>query len=79
MAGMSKSSAPSKSKRPKARPDDLMENYNLERAMRGTDAKATKEDLKAGRMEKKAGGGMIGYKKGGCVMAGRGGKYKGSM
>jgi hypothetical protein len=28
---------------------------------------------------KKAGGGMVGYKDGGCVMAGRGGKYKGSM
>ena len=28
---------------------------------------------------KKAMGGMVGYKDGGCVMAGRGGKYKGSM
>ena len=29
---------------------------------------------------KKAGGGMVkGYKDGGCVMAGRGGKYKGEM
>ena len=28
---------------------------------------------------KKAGGGMIGYKDGGCVMSGRGGKYKGEM
>jgi hypothetical protein len=73
-----------KSPRPKARPADLMENFNLERAMRGTDAKATKEDLKAGREDKKpmkkAMGGMVkGYKDGGCVMSGRGGKYKGSM
>ena len=31
-------------------------------------------------MVKKAGGGMVkGYKDGGCVMAGRGGKSKGSM
>ena len=28
---------------------------------------------------KKAMGGMVGYKDGGCVMAGRGGKYKGQM
>lgn len=31
-------------------------------------------------MAKKAGGGMVkGYKDGGCVMSGRGGKYKGEM
>ena len=31
-------------------------------------------------MVKKAGGGMVkGYKNGGCVMSGRGSKYKGSM
>lgn len=31
-------------------------------------------------MVKKAGGGMVkGYKNGGCVMSGRGGKYKGAM
>jgi hypothetical protein len=28
---------------------------------------------------RKAGGGMVKYKDGGCVMAGRGGKYKGQM
>lgn len=28
---------------------------------------------------KKAGGGMIGYKDGGCVMAGRGGNFRGEM
>lgn len=96
MIGKSKSSAPSKSPRPAGRPADLMENYNLERAMRGTDAKATKQDLKAARDDRKskssapsrsprpmgnpmrkAGGGMVKYKDGGCVMAGRGGSYKG--
>ena len=35
----------------------------------GTESKAIKEDLKAAK----------GYKNGGCVMSGRGGKYKGSM
>jgi len=98
MIGKSKSSAPSKSSRPAARPADLMERFNLERAMKGTDAKAVKQDLKAGREDrmskssapakssrpmrspvKKAMGGMVGYKDGGCVMAGRGGKYKGQM
>jgi hypothetical protein len=47
---------PMKSPRPKPRPDDLMENYNLMRAMKGTDAKAVKEDLKAAK--KMAAGGM---------------------
>jgi len=28
---------------------------------------------------KKAGGGMVGYKNGGCVMAGRGGNFQGEM
>lgn len=33
-----------------------------------------------GKTMKKAGGGMVtGYKNGGCVMSGRGSKYKGSM
>jgi hypothetical protein len=71
---------------------------NLDRAMKGTDAKATKADLAAARQDrmskssapsrsprsmpspvKKAMGGMVKYKDGGCVMAGRGGKYKGQM
>lgn len=64
--------APKKSMRPKPKPEDLVENFNLTRAMTGTDAKATKADLKAAKDAK-------GYAKGGCVMAGRGGKYKGSM
>jgi hypothetical protein len=99
MIGKSKSSAPSKSPRPAARPADLMENFNLMRAMKGTESKAIKEDLRAAREDrmskssapsksprpmrspvKKAMGGMVkGYKDGGCVMAGRGGKYKGQM
>jgi hypothetical protein len=98
MIGKSKSSAPSKSPRPAARPADLKETNTLMRAMGGADAKAIKQDLKAAREDrmskpsapsksprpmrspvKKAMGGMIGYKDGGCVMAGRGGNYKGSM
>jgi hypothetical protein len=97
--GTVKSSAPSKSPRPAPRPADLKANYDLDRAMRGTESKAIKEDLRAGREDrmskpsapsksprpmrspvKKAMGGMVkGYKDGGCVMAGRGGKYKGMM
>ena len=99
MIGKSKSSAPSKSPRPAARPADLKETNTLMRAMGGADAKAIKQDLKAARQDKmskssapstsprpmrspvkKAMGGMVkGYKDGGCVMAGRGGKYKGQM
>jgi hypothetical protein len=98
MIGKSKSSAPSKSPRPAARPADLKETNTLMRAMGGADAKAIKQDLKAARQDKmskssapsksprpkrspvkKAMGGMVGYKDGGCVMAGRGGSYKGQM
>jgi hypothetical protein len=98
MIGKSKSSAPSKSPRPAARPADLKETNTLMRAMGGADAKAIKQDLAAARQDrmskpsapsksprpmrspvKKAMGGMVGYKDGGCVMAGRGGKYKGQM
>ena len=80
------------------REDQKAKERNLERAMRGTESKAIKEDLRAAREDrmskssapsksprpmrspvKKAMGGMIGYKDGGCVMAGRGGNYKGSM
>lgn len=44
----------------------------------GSGGKKIGADLKP--MVKKAGGGMVmGYKDGGCVMAGRGGKYKGAM
>jgi hypothetical protein len=44
----------------------------------GSGGKKIGADLKP--MVKKAGGGMVmGYKNGGCVMAGRGGKYKGAM
>lgn len=67
-----KTAAPKKSIRPMPKPADLVENFNLERAMRGTQAKSDAEDLRAGKEAKAAG-----YKKGGCVMAGRGGSYKG--
>ena len=44
----------------------------------GSGGKKIGADLKP--MVKKAGGGMVmGYKNGGCVMSGRGGKYKGAM
>jgi hypothetical protein len=99
MIGKSKSSAPSKSPRPAARPADLKETNTLMRAMGGADAKAVRQDLAAARQDrmskpsapatsprpmrspvKKAMGGMVkGYKDGGCVMSGRGGKYKGQM
>lgn len=67
------------------RAKETAETKRLERAItRGTEAKAIKQDLKAAQEDrktvKKAGGGMVmGYAKGGCVMAGRGGKFKGEM
>ena len=68
-----KSAAPAKSQRPAARPADLMERFNLERSMGGA-AKRERMDAEEGRKNKGKK-----YKDGGCVMAGRGGKYKGSM
>jgi hypothetical protein len=58
---------PMKSPRPKPRPADLMENYNLMRAIKGTDAKAVKEDLKAAKKMAMGGKcrGMGAAKKGG--------------
>ena len=68
------------------REDQKAKERNLERAMRGTESKAIKEDLRAAREDrmskpsapstsirpmrspvKKAMGGMVGYKDGGCV------------
>jgi hypothetical protein len=56
-----------KSPRPKPRPEDLMENYNLMRAMEGTESKAIKQDLEAAAEDKKAMGGMVKYMDGGMV------------
>lgn len=44
-------------------------------------APSNQDFVNASKTAKKAKGGMInkGYKNGGCVMAGRGGKYKGGM
>lgn len=44
-------------------------------------APSNQDFVNAAKTAKKAKGGMInkGYKNGGCVMAGRGGKYKGGM
>jgi len=90
-AGKDKSSAPSRSPRPSPRPADLKANYDLERAMRGTESKAIKEDLRAGREDRMSRSSAPSksprpmsrsksrFKDGGCVMAGRGGKYKGEM
>jgi hypothetical protein len=60
---------PMKSPRPKPRPADLMENYNLMRAMKGTDAKAVKEDLKAAKKM------AMGGKCRGMGSASKGGSY----
>lgn len=85
-SAMGKSSAPSKSPRPAPRPADLKETNTLMRAMGGSDAKAIKQDLKAARSGGGSGSkssmsqrGGSRFKDGGCVMAGRGGKYKGEM
>ena len=67
---MSKSSAPSKSPRPMSRPAS---------AMGGKSSAPSKSPRPMRSPVKKAMGGMVGYKDGGCVMAGRGGKYKGEM
>jgi hypothetical protein len=71
-----------KSKRPMPRPTEKRMGELKERAKEtaemdrleglitgGTDYESQKKDLKAAK----------GYKNGGCVMSGRGGKYKGSM
>ena len=55
--------------RPKKRPDDLMETHNLMRAMKGTDAKAVKEDLKAAKKM------AVGGKCRGMGSASKGGSY----
>jgi hypothetical protein len=67
MSKMATKSSP----RPKAKPADLMETHNLMRAMRGTDAKATKEDLKAAKKM------AMGGKCRGMGAATKGGNYKG--
>jgi hypothetical protein len=68
---MSKSSAPSKSPRPMSRPAS---------AMGGKSSAPSKSPRPMRSPVKKAMGGMVkGYKDGGCVMAGRGGGYKGQM
>ena len=64
---------------------------NLDRAMRGTESKAIAQDLKAAREDRMSRSSAPSksprpmsrsksrFKDGGCVMAGRGGKYKGEM
>ena len=64
---------------------------NLDRAMRGTESKVIKEDLRAAREDRMSRSSAPSksprpmsrsksrFKDGGCVMSGRGGKYKGEM
>jgi hypothetical protein len=62
----------------KATQEDLKAPKKSGIRVTGSGGKKIGADLKP--MVKKAGGGMVmGYKNGGCVMAGRGGKYKGAM
>ena len=62
----------------KATQDDLKTSKKPGRIIvRASGGKNPGANLKP--MAKKAGGGMVGYKNGGCVMAGRGGSYKGEM
>jgi hypothetical protein len=62
----------------KATQDDLKTSKKSGLRVTGSGGKNPGANLKP--MVKKAGGGMVmGYRDGGCVMAGRGGKYKGGM
>jgi hypothetical protein len=62
----------------KATQEDLKAPKKSGIRVTGSGGKKIGADLKP--MVKKAGGGMVmGYRNGGCVMAGRGGKYKGEM
>lgn len=78
-----------KSPRPKAKPENLVEMNRLENIMKGTVGKAEAQDRrtlmedegmkKSPRPKARPKSMLKGYKMGGCVMAGRGGKYKGEM
>jgi hypothetical protein len=78
-----------KSRRPKAKPENLAEMNRLSRIMEGNESKYRKQDMetlmddpgvkKSPRPKARPGSMVKGYKNGGCVMSGRGGKYKGSM
>ena len=62
----------------KATQDDLKTSKKSGLRVTGSGGKNPGANLKP--MVKKAGGGMVmGYRDGGCVMSGRGGKYKGEM
>lgn len=78
-----------KSRRPMPRPENLAENNRLEGILKGTVGKAEAQDRrtlmedegmkKSPRPKARPKSMTKGYKMGGCVMAGRGGKYKGEM
>jgi hypothetical protein len=62
----------------KATQEDLKAPKKSGIRVTGSGGKKIGADLKP--IVKKAGGGMVmGYRNGGCVMSGRGGKYKGAM
>jgi hypothetical protein len=61
----------------KATQEDLKAPKKSGIRVTGSGGKKIGADLKP--MVKKAGGGMVGYRNGGCVMAGRGTEFKGSM
>jgi hypothetical protein len=78
-----------KSPRPMPKPENLVETNRLSRIMEGNESKYRKQEMetlmedkgvkKSPRPKARPSSMVKGYKDGGCVMAGRGGKYKGSM
>lgn len=78
-----------KSPRPKAKPENLVEMNRLSRIIEGNESKYRKQELetltedkgvkKSPRPKARPKSMVKGYKDGGCVMSGRGGKYKGEM
>lgn len=78
-----------KSPRPKAKPENLVEMNRLSGIMEGSGAKYRKQEMetlmedkgvkKSPRPKARPKSMVKGYANGGCVMSGRGGKYKGSM
>ena len=75
--------------RPKAKPENLVETNRLSRIVEGNESKYRKQEMetlmedkgvkKSPRPKARPSSMVKGYKDGGCVMSGRGGKYKGGM
>lgn len=78
-----------KSRRPMPKPENLVEMNRLSGIMEGSGARNRKQEMetlmedkgvkKSPRPKARPKSMVKGYKDGGCVMAGRGSKYKGSM